>query len=224
MAAPRMRVGHLGNSDAGTALAAAMAGAGHTVEPLTDLSQAGDYEALILGTNATQLPRVIAAVEPAIRRGQIVIHTVLSEGVQILDELEVKGAVVMALAPVLAERWVVTTLDELGETIAGLILGEAGIIGFPKTDAERPMVAAHVEQARMLRGLYQDAMRNVAMLMPSEDTEDVPGFPSTDGIIHAYRGIDEPGMRRAFLESARRTGELFHREDIEMWALQEETK
>lgn len=223
MAAPRMRVGHLGNSDAGADLAAAMAGAGHAVEPLADTARAGDYDALILGTTASQLPRAIAAVEPVVRRGQIIIHTALSEGVQILDDLEVKGAVVMALSPVLSERWVITTHDELGETIAGLILGEAGIIGFPQTDAQRPTTAARVEQARMLRALYDSAAADVARIV-AEDVHDVPGTPSTDGVIHGYRAIEEPGLRRAYLEYARRVGEVYHREDLEMWALQEETQ
>ncbi|WP_246818194.1 hypothetical protein [Corynebacterium sp. HMSC071F07] len=43
-------------------------------------------------------------------------------------------------------------------------------------------------------------------------------------IIAAYRGITEPGMRRAFVEAARRFGEVFRREELEMWALQEENR
>lgn len=43
-------------------------------------------------------------------------------------------------------------------------------------------------------------------------------------VIAAFRSLEEPGMRRAYLEAARRMGEVYHREELEMWALQEETR
>ncbi len=48
MRAPRMRVAVFGTSNAGRLLAVEMRTAGHTVEALSDLSELGNYQALIV--------------------------------------------------------------------------------------------------------------------------------------------------------------------------------
>ena len=46
----------------------------------------------------------------------------------------------------------------------------------------------------------------------------------TEEIIAAYRGATDPGLRRSYVEVARRLGEVDGREELEMWALQEESR
>ncbi|KXB52315.1 hypothetical protein HMPREF2976_01945 [Corynebacterium sp. HMSC077D10] len=222
MPAPRMRIGIFGDSAAGQELAAGLAAAGHALVRIDALTDCAEVDALILAIHATQLPRAVEAVETYIANGQIVIHTALAAGVQVLDPLETRGAVVVAAAPVSVNRWAVTTLDELGETIAGLLLGEMGATAIAKTDAERATLASRVAYAKMLARLTADARREVELLM---DEETQPGADIDPAeVIDGYRYIHEPGLRRSYLEVARRFGEVEEAEDIEMWALQEENR
>ncbi len=217
-----MRVGLFGNSPAGHELAAGMQAAGHTVVPVVVLADAASCEALILAVDEARLPGAVELLAPTVRPGQIVIHTCLSLGVQVLDDLETRGAVVIAASPVSVQRWAVTTLDELGETIAGLILGEMGATGVAKTDAERGVLAARLAYAQMLTSLAESARHDVRLLMDEET--DVGADADVHAVIAGYAHVDEPGLRRAYVEAARRYGEVEEREDMEMWALQEETR
>ena len=217
-----MRIGIFGDSAAGQELAAGLAAAGHALVRIDALTDIGEGEALILAIHATQLPRAVEAVETYIANGQIVIHTALATGVQVLDPLETRGAVVVAAAPVSVNRWAVTTLDELGETIAGLLLGEMGVTAIAKTDAERATLASRVAYAKMLARLTANARREVELLMDEETQPSADIDPAE--VIDGYRYIHEPGLRRSYLEVARRFGEVEEAEDIEMWALQEENR
>lgn len=123
MRAPRMRVAVFGASNAGRLLAGEMRTAGHTVEALSDLSELSNYQALIVAVGDARLAQAVDLLESYVHKGLIVFHTCLSRGVQVLDPLETKGCVVAAVAPYSAERWAVTTVDELGETVAELVLG-----------------------------------------------------------------------------------------------------
>lgn len=223
MPAPRMRVAVFGDSAAGRALAEAMARAGHSVEPLRELECARDYDALVLAVGETRLPAAVAQLAPHVADNQICIHTCLSKGVQVMDELEIAGAVVIAAAPVSSTRWAVTALDELGETIAALIVSEIGAVAVAKTDAERGPLAARVEYARMLSRLADAAAADVQRHMDSE-TQVEQMAPDLDAAVAGLGHIEDPGLRRAYLEAARRVGEVDEVDELEMWAMQEESR
>lgn len=223
-----MRVALLGLTPGGMGLAQLMECAGHTVEELEDPQQLDGYQALILGVGEQQLERSISAVEPHVHDRLIVIHTCLSRGVQVLDPLETRGCVVIAAAPTGfapngAETWLVSTLDELGETIAELILGENQATAVMLADAARPAHAARIYYAAMLLRLSVIAVRETGL-----DEDPAVPFPHLWGdsadIIAAFRGIEEPGLRRAYRDVARRVGEVFQMHDLELWALQEENR
>lgn len=247
MAAPRMRVGVVGNEPVGHLMADGLSATGHTVVPLRSLADAATVELVILAVTAPQLPRVVEQLAPHIQRGQIVWHTVLGKGAQALDDVETRGAVVIAGAPATGvsptagapvgepapERWVVTALDELGETIAGLVVGELGGMAMVRTDAERPVLAAYVNYAWMSARVAAHAHVAVAELglledAPALDTGLVE--PSASDIIAGHAVLEDPGMRRAYLDVTRRYAEVTAEtgepgaEELEMWALQEETR
>lgn len=226
MRAPRMRVAVFGTSNAGRLLAVEMRTAGHTVEALSDLSELSNYQALIVAVGDARLAQAVDLLESYVHKGLIVFHTCLSRGVQVLDPLETKGCVVAAVAPYSAERWAVTTVDELGETVAELVLGEAQFTAASFSDIERPALAARVYYAQMLTLLAVDA--NADVFGDGADVTAAHGDALTalesSEVIAAFRSLEEPGMRRAYLEATRRMGEVYHREELEMWALQEETR
>ena len=222
-----MRVACLGMSQTGVLLARGMNRAGHQVNFVAGLPEEG-YDAIILAVDRQKLPRAVAAVEPHVRRGQIVIHTCLTEGVQVLDDLEVHGAVVVAMSPVSLKRWAVTTVDELGSTIAELILGEMGAVAVPKTDAERAPLAVYLAHTLMLDFLARAAVENVQDMIHAPVEEDrgleepfwAPVDPNT--VMDVVDTIHDPGLLRYFVDTARRYAELTGDAELEMWVMQRE--
>ena len=216
MRPPRMRVALFGRSLAGFTLANAMERAGHEVQMLSDPAELASFETLIIAVGDARLEATVELLEPHVHRGLIVFHTCLSRGVQVLDPLETHGCVVAALAPFTLKRWAVTTLDELGETVVELNIAEFRAETVALSDAERAPFAARAYYAEMLRRLHISAAVDAHFLSPSEE-------PPLE-IIAAYRGATDPGLRRSYVEVARRLGEVDGREELEMWALQEESR
>ncbi|MDK8693763.1 hypothetical protein [Corynebacterium sp. MSK158] len=224
MRPPRMRVALFGRSLAGFTLANAMERAGHEVQMLSDPSELASFEALIIAVGDARLEATVELLEPHVHHGLIVFHTCLSRGVQVLDPLETRGCVVAALAPFAHMRWAVTTLDELGETVVELNITEFRGEAVALSDAERPSFAARAYYAEMLRRLHISASVDARFLPSAEEKPMVGEDMDTEEIIAAYRGVTDPGLRRSYVEVARRLGEVDGREELEMWALQEESR
>ena len=219
-----MRVALFGRSLAGFTLANAMERAGHEVQMLSDPAELASFEALIIAVGDARLEATVELLEPHVHHGLIVFHTCLSRGVQVLDPLETRGCVVAALAPFALMRWAVTTLDELGETVAELNITEFRGEAVALSDAERPSFAARAYYAEMLRRLHISAAVDARFFPSAEEKPMVGEDMDTEEIIAAYRGATDPGLRRSYVEVARRLGEVDGREELEMWALQEESR
>lgn len=224
MRPPRMRVALFGRSLDGFTLANAMERAGHEVQMLSDPAELASFEALIIAVGDACLEATVELLEPHVHHGLIVFHTCLSRGVQVLDPLETRGCVVAALAPFALMRWAVTTLDELGETVVELNITEFRGEAVALSDAERPSFAARAYYAEMLRRLHISAAVDARFFPTAEEKPMVGEDMDTEEIIAAYRGATDPGLRRSYVEVARRLGEVDGREELEMWALQEESR
>ena len=224
MRPPRMRVALFGRSLAGFTLANAMERAGHEVQMLSDPAELASFEALIIAVGDARLEATVELLEPHVHHGLIVFHTCLSRGVQVLDPLETRGCVVAALAPFAHMRWAVTTLDELGETVVELNITEFRGEAVALSDAERPSFAARAYYAEMLRRLHISAAVDARFFPSAEEKPMVGEDMDTEEFIAAYRGATDPGLRRSYVEVARRLGEVDGREELEMWALQEESR
>lgn len=218
MRAPRMRVALLGVS----ALADHMAGAGHTVTALQDPAEAADFDMVLLGSDAARVPALASLLETYVRPGLIVAHECLELGVQVLDELEVRGAVVISFGRITPRHWAVTCNDELSGTIGELLVGEAGANAVPLTDAERGPLAARVLHAAMLRQLADAAEADFAAQLGEDLPLAIGGEARTAEVASAWKFERDPGRRRFYVELARRLGETRQRDDLEMWALQAE--
>ena len=191
---------------------------------LSDPAELASFEALIIAVGDARLEATVELLEPHVHHGLIVFHTCLSRGVQVLDPLETRGCVVAALAPFALMRWAVTTLDELGETVVELNITEFRGEAVALSDAERPSFAARAYYAEMLRRLHISAAVDARFLPSAEEKPMVGEDMDTEEIIAAYRGATDPGLRRSYVEVARRLGEVDGREELEMWALQEESR
>src|SRR5699024_10764071 len=140
MPAPRMVVGWFGRENRFRALLEAQ---GHDIVDLSSPAAAVDCEALVIATSQAQIEGIVEALEP----------------------VEVHGALAMAIAHVGADRWVVTTSDELAQGIAEVLLFESAQVSMPKTDAERVELAPKIAYAQMVRQLARAAHRDLKELL-----------------------------------------------------------
>ncbi len=300
-----MRVGIFGETFVGHQLADALAAAHHSITPLRNLADAPLMDMIVLALPPQQLPRAVEALAPHVRSQHVVMHTALGMGAQVLDDVETRGAIVIAASPAIVstanastadtrtsaaspwlgstegqaggsgnaegqaggsgnaegqataaagvvakplagQKWAMSTLDELGETIGSLLLAECGAVAVEMTDAKRPLLAAKVwlagmsevaaaaareEAVRMLRGdaplqghtslQNHDSVRDHASV---QDHARVFPEPTTHDIMYGLAAVSEPAMRRAYVEAARRYAEIVGDVELEMWALQEETR
>lgn len=232
MRAPRMRVGVYGDSQT-SSLPDLLSKVGHDVSYMDyDPSPPAfeDLDLVLLEVRDTLLESAIERLAERARRGQIFIHTSLQHGVLIMDPLEVTGAVVIALGELSPTRWAVTTLDELGDTIAELLLGELGASGVRCLDEDRVRLAAAITYVEAVNSLHWDAVRMLGELVgDTQEAEDIaasrdrlPRLPDAASLRAQWQAIDNPGQARAFRQVVRRVAETHRNQDIELWAIQEE--
>lgn len=189
-----MRIGVIGDSAPGKLFAERLAQAGHKV------GTAADAEALILAVEEDRLPVAIDEAAGFVSSGTIVMHTCLTRGAQALDALETRGAIVAAVCPVDDEAWAVDALDELGETVATLLVFEVHGKYMLLDDADRPGFVARLYKREMLREI---------LAREGGGNDYVP--LSTQQIMAGYNG--EP----AYLSYARRLAELRGDIELEFW-------
>lgn len=232
MQAPRMRVGVYGDSRLST-LPDQLAQVGHDVCFLDydpDPPSVEELDMVVLEVRESLLEAAVERLAERSRRGQIFVHTSLPHGVQVMDPLEVTGAVVIALGQLSPQRWAVTTVDEVGETIADLLIGELGASALHVTEAERLRLGAAVTYVQVVHTLRQDAVRLLSDVlgdaMEASDIADALGtlhrLPEVSALRAQWAAIGNPGQARAFRQVSRRVAETQHNQDAELWAIQEE--
>lgn len=178
MHAPRLRVW----ASHGSTLADELARVGHAVTADAPAAEAANNDLVLIDAPAPHTPAVIAELEPHIRHGQMVLHTLLGEGVQILDPLEVRGAVVMAAHHIFDDFWVTAAADELGEATVNLLISEIGGSPVPVADEQRPTLMA----AQRLRALEYEVRLDAYNLLRGV----IPGIAvKADDFIH---GAERP--------------------------------
>lgn len=210
---PRLRVW----AAYGSTLSDELARVGHAVTVDTPVAEAANNDLLLIdATDPSHTPALIAALEPHVRHGQMVLHTLLDEGVQLLDPLEVHGAVVMAAHHIFDDIWVTAAADELGEATVSLLIGEIGGTPIPVDDAGRPVLMA----AQRLRALEHEVRLDAYTLLRGE----IPGievkadeflngaerpypYPQSPEAIEQMRSaIADPGARELYEGLERRAG------------------
>lgn len=178
MHAPRLRVW----ASHGSTLADELARVGHAVTVDAPVAEAANNDLVLIDAPAPHTPAVIAELEPHIRHGQMVLHTSLRDGVQVLDPLEVRGAVVMAAHHIFDDFWVTAAADELGEATVSLLISEIGGTPVPIADEQRPTLMA----AQRMRALEYEVRLDAYLLL----RDVIPGIAvKADDFIH---GAERP--------------------------------
>lgn len=225
--APRMRVGAI---DGG--LAWELGRVGHTVVDMHGPEDVAGVDLVILdvdGQPAARIEELAEQIAPFIRTGHMVVHTALGCGVQVLDSVEVAGAYVMAAHRIFGDFWVVSAADEIGETIAGLLVGELGGTATVVTDDQRPTLAVAQRLLALEAEVREDAYALLTPIIPAItfDPEDFlriaerpPLHDATPAQLDTmHSAIDDPNAAMLFADLERRRAARRGDDDGELWWL-----
>lgn len=160
MSSPEQRVCHIGSDPH---VAEGLARTHHTL-----VSRPEDASLIVLSTRGDGLFDAISSLESLIRPGQVVVHTDPRMGTQVLDPLEVRGALCVALGA-LGDMWCVSAVDELGTTIGTLLASEMGGVSIIVDDADRPLVGRVAAALDSAGDAYAEAHRILVDITGSED-------------------------------------------------------
>ncbi|EEI64168.1 hypothetical protein [Corynebacterium glucuronolyticum] len=160
MASPAQRVCHIGSDPH---VAEGLARTHHTL-----VSRPEDASLIVLSTRGDGLFDAISSLESLIRPGQVVVHTDPRMGAQVLDPLEVRGALCVALGA-LGDMWCVSAVDELGTTIGTLLASEMGGVSIVVDDADRPLIGRVAAALDTAADAYADARRILLDVTGQED-------------------------------------------------------
>lgn len=230
MQAPRLRVGIFDDGSSTVNMAEKLDSVGHYVTVLHAPEDIRDFELVVIDAHGVE--GYVEKLSAFARRGQMFLHTSLTHGITVMDPLETSGGIVMSAHPIGQDRWVASALDELGETIVGLLVGSsvARLSRSPMTSAQ---LAAALTYAGFLSTLQRDASYFLDEFLGDPDvTSDIvmdsaqqfQALPSLDEVIAQYDSINNPGRQRLFRDLARRQAEISRAQDIELWAIQKEDR
>ena len=160
MVSPAQRVCHIGSDPH---VAEGLARTHHTL-----VSRPEDATLIVVSTRGDGLFDAISSLESLIRPGQVVVHTDPRMGAQVLDPLEVRGALCVALGA-LGDMWCVSAVDELGTTIGTLLASEMGGVSIVVDDADRPLIGRVAAALDTAVDAYADARRILLDVTGQED-------------------------------------------------------
>ena len=160
MVSPAQRVCHIGSDPH---VAEGLARTHHTL-----VSRPEHATLIVISTRGDGLFDAISSLESLIRPGQVVVHTDPRMGAQVLDPLEVRGALCVALGA-LGDMWCVSAVDELGTTIGTLLASEMGGVSIVVDDADRPLIGRVAAALDTAADAYADARRILLDVTGQED-------------------------------------------------------
>lgn len=232
MRAPRLNAGIFADDTEPLDLGPRLREIGHSVTYFTDVEDAAQFELVVISVADTRLEDVVEGMSARARSGQIFLHTSLGHGAQVFDSLEPSGAIVCAAHPLTDNLWVVGAVDELGETIVDLLVGELGGQALAVPDTQRLRLAAAMTYRNFEATLRNDAFLLLSEALGNEERalDIIGGFGDEHplgpvrgpaGIAAQHRAIEDPGTARVFRDLARRAAEQTGAHDVELWAMGE---
>lgn len=218
-------------------IAAGLRDAGHTVTPLSHPAEEEEIalaQAILLGVGSAELPEAVAQVSPHLRPHHIVLHVLPGETLAALAPARSTGAVVGSLVPLWSGRWAVEYTDELGQAILELLAGELGGVAVPVSQEKRAALATALswhrfsqdtleEADRAMRAAFAGTIVSTEMNLEERNNRTTAVLADAPDLARQFSGIVDPGRARIFAQLARRAAERDGREEVELWAMQEET-
>ena len=125
--------------------------------------------------------------------------------------------------------WVTSAADEIGETVVGLLIAEIGGTSLRIDDHMRPRIAAAQELRALEMTVRDDALELLSSAISDFDAV-ADAFLSapagrrqakSPGELDRLLGaLEEPGVRRLFVDLQRRRGEMEQDTDTELWVIE----
>ncbi|MBC3185706.1 hypothetical protein H7347_03810 [Corynebacterium sp. zg-331] len=241
MKPPRMRVGVWPGREQSGAwrvaeyIAQGLGRAGHALTRLAPTEEgaarAEALQAILLGVGERELPGAVTLVEPHLRPHHIVFHVLPGASLEPLAPATRAGAVVGSLVPLSPGWWAVDYGDELAKTVLELLARELGGKAVLVPGERRLALATGLSWYRFARDVQEEADRalRAALEGSAEAAEWVARVPSSISVLadapeldRQLSGIVDPGRARLFAQLARRAAERDGREEVELWAMQED--
>ena len=226
MTQPRLTIGVLGDKET----VELFERGGHTVRPINGDGDHLDVDMIVLDVPGIPLEVMVDRWLDEVRRGQLVLHTSLEYGVQVLDPLEVQGAIVMAAHRVWKDFWVASAADEVGESVLSLLIPEMGGNLTMIEDSQRPAIMAGKRMLKLVDVARQDAFSLLAQALPAVELEfdeywTLPGEGqnlqvNVPQLEQMYQTIEDPGVGRLFVELVRREASRSSATAVELWAME----
>lgn len=181
---PLLRIGVFGAGEpAEGTLGRGLRFAGHSVTTCTDPAEAGRMDLVIVDSDdAAWVRATAAALEPHARRGQMFLHTCLSEGTQLFDDIELHGSITLAAHEIHPMCWVTSATDEVGEATVAMLVAEARGMNMPITDALRPRLGAAARLIQLAAVAELDGLELLRGTLPGL------GVPLADAFEFAEKG------------------------------------
>lgn len=226
MTQPRLTIGVLGDKET----VELFERGGHTVRQINGDGDHLDVDMIVLDVPGVPLEVMVDRWLGEVRRGQLVLHTSLEYGVQVLDPLEVQGAIVMAAHRVWKDFWVASAADEIGESVLSLLIPEMGGNLTMIEDSQRPAIMAGKRMLKLVDVARQDAFSLLAQALPAVELEvdeywTLPGEGqnlqvNVPQLEQMYQTIEDPGVGRLFVELVRREASRSSATAVELWAME----
>ncbi|MDK8796897.1 hypothetical protein QP994_03245 [Corynebacterium sp. MSK044] len=225
MTQPRLTVGVLGDQETVELFELA----GHTARQINGDGDHLDVDMIVLDVPGVPLEVMVDRWLSEVRRGQLVMHTSLEYGVQVLDPLEVQGAIVMAAHRVWKDFWVASAADEVGESVLSLLIPEMGGNLTMIEDAQRPVIMAGKRMLDLVDEARLDAFELLTQAVPAIGLEldeywTLPGEGQNlqvdvPHLEQMYHTIEDPSIGRLFVELERRQAARRGSSSVELWAM-----
>lgn len=225
MTQPRLTVGVLGDQET----VELFERAGHTARQINGDGDHLDVDMIVLDVPGVPLEVMVDRWLSEVRRGQLVMHTSLEYGVQVLDPLEVQGAIVMAAHRVWKDFWVASAADEVGESVLSLLIPEMGGNLTMIEDAQRPVIMAGKRMLDLVDEARLDAFELLTQAVPAIGLEldeywTLPGEGQNlqvdvPHLEQMYHTIEDPSIGRLFVELERRQAARRGSSSVELWAM-----
>lgn len=213
-----------------TRLALQLERAGHSVHAIDVAHDPGaiqQVDLVVLDGDVGEVEGGVEKLEPYARPQQMFLHTALAAGPQLLDDVETSRAIAMCAHNLFGDVWVTSAADEVGETVVGLLVNELGGTNMPVNDADRPAIVAAQRLRALESVLRADAFDLLTGAIPAMDVfgaefADAPSGqagPQATGELEAvFAAIEDPGVRRLYVDMERRRAEQTRSTDAELWA------
>ena len=230
MPTPRLTVGLFGGDD----LAEPLERAGHIVREINGDGDHLEVDLIVLELEGRVLETVVHEWVTEVRRGQMVLHTAVEFGPQVLDPLEIQGAIVMAAHRVWKNFWVGSAADEVGESVLSLLIPEMGGNLTIVEDHQRPAIMAGKQMLSLVDEARLDAFDLLCKAVPALTLENddywlLPdqGHPTADNVNfleEMYGVIEDPSIASLFVELVRRRAVRRGGADKLRWAEQKRSR